>query len=72
MRDRRPALMPRLRCTACDRRFDRPDVVRSDYKCPSCGGLALFDWTDEDQQTDGNHPSGLRRRLGRWRRRTTG
>lgn len=66
-------LMAHLRCTSCDRRFSRSDAVRSEFKCPQCGGLALFDWTEDgpgDQESV--RPGRSKGVLGRWLRRRTG
>ncbi len=64
--------MAHLRCTSCDQRFDRPDVIRSGFKCPECGGLVLFDWAEEGpDHAEGPRGAGTRRGLGRWLRRDT-
>jgi phage FluMu protein Com len=61
--------MAQLRCTSCDRLFDRPDAASSEFKCPHCGGLALFDWTDGNPDEEGgSRSSRTRRRLGRFLR----
>jgi len=65
--------MAQLRCTSCDRRFDRADAARSDFKCPQCGGLSLFDWTDDFRvEESGSRASRTRRRVGRFLRGEAG
>jgi hypothetical protein len=60
--------LAQLRCTSCDRRFTRDQAMRADFKCPECGGIALFDWTQEEGAEPGAGGGRLRRTLARWLR----
>lgn len=52
--------MAALRCTSCNRSFSRADAGRSHFKCRYCGGVALFDWTEEnDGEKDVSPPHRL-------------
>lgn len=60
--------MAQLRCTSCDRRYTRDEAIRSDFKCPACGGIALLDWTGSAGGDEAGGKGRLRRTLSRRRR----